>query len=103
MRLGAYPCRLKPKTLAAKVYQRRVINERHRHRYEVNNRFRAQIEKAGLVVSGLYPKKNLVEIIELSDHPFFIATQFHPEFLTRPVKPHPLFAALISAGIRNKK
>lgn len=103
MRLGAYPCRIQANSLAEKVYRKRVIQERHRHRYEVNNRYRSQIEKAGLVASGVYTQKNLVEIIELADHPYFIATQFHPEFLTRPIRPHPLFAALISASLRNNQ
>lgn len=103
MRLGAYPCQIQPKTRAAAVYGQKVVWERHRHRYEVNNRYRSQIEKAGLIVSGVYAKKNLVEIIELNDHPFFLATQFHPEFLTRPVKPHPLFTAFISASLKNQK
>ncbi len=102
MRLGAYPCRLKPKTLAAEAYGTRTISERHRHRYELNNKYRPQLEKAGLVVSGVYPEKNLAEIIELPDHPFFAGVQFHPEFLTRPTRPHPMFAAFMKAALKRK-
>jgi CTP synthase len=100
MRLGAYPCRLKPKTLAAAAYGARTISERHRHRYELNNKYRAQLEKAGLLVSGVYPEKNLAEIIELPGHPFFAGVQFHPEFLTRPTRPHPMFAAFMKAALK---
>ncbi|MEK7090190.1 MAG: gamma-glutamyl-gamma-aminobutyrate hydrolase family protein, partial [Patescibacteria group bacterium] len=101
MRLGGFPCELKEGTIAYKAYGEKRIIERHRHRYEFNNDFREQLEKQGLVVSGLNPQKNLVEIIELKKHPFFVGTQFHPELKSRPFKPHPLFCAFIKAA--NKK
>ncbi|MBX7077614.1 MAG: CTP synthase [Nannocystaceae bacterium] len=99
MRLGAYDCALVPGTLSAKIYGEPKISERHRHRYEVNNDYRARLEAAGLVLSGLSPDARLVEMIELptSTHPFFVACQFHPEFRSRPTAPHPLFAAYIAA------
>jgi len=99
MRLGAYPCRIKRKTLAYKVYAKDLIHERHRHRYEFNNKYRKLLEKKGMVFSGIYPKKNLVEIIELKDHPYFIAVQFHPEFKSKPDKAGPLFAEFIRAAL----
>jgi len=107
MRLGAYLCEIKPDTLAFKAYfglknnkkQPYYISERHRHRYELNNDFRPILEKKGLIMSGINPEKNLVEIIELKNHPFFIATQFHPEYKSRPLKPHPLFKEFIRACI----
>jgi CTP synthase len=99
MRLGAYPCALVPKSLAARVYGQTTISERHRHRYEFNNAFREPLQAAGLRLSGLSPDGKLVEMIELpSDvHPFFIGCQFHPEFRSRPTAPHPLFAAYVAA------
>ncbi len=97
MRLGAYCCRLVKKTKAQQAYKTKDVFERHRHRYELNNDFRDILEENGLVVSGINPQKNLVEIIELENHPFFIATQFHPEFRSRPIKPHPLFREFIKA------
>ncbi|MEO0090177.1 MAG: CTP synthase [candidate division WOR-3 bacterium] len=97
MRLGAYPCLLKENTIAFNAYQVRKIYERHRHRYEVNNQYLEILEKNGLVVSGFYEKEDLVEIIELKNHPFFVATQFHPEFKSRPLRPHPLFFAFVKA------
>ncbi|MFN3301437.1 MAG: CTP synthase [Patescibacteria group bacterium] len=106
MRLGAYPCLLKEKTLAYHAYfgEKKVkipiVFERHRHRYEVNNQFKEILEKKGLVFSGINPKSNLVEIIELRNHPFFLATQFHPEFKSRPLSPHPLFKEFIKAAIK---
>lgn len=100
MRLGAYPCVLQPGSLARKIYGQKEISERHRHRYEVNNTYRGKLEKAGLVFSGLSPKGNLVEIIELPNHPFFIATQFHPEFKSRPNRPHPLFMEFIKTSAK---
>jgi CTP synthase len=102
MRLGSYPCRLTRNTLAHKLYSAVNINERHRHRYEVNNDFRKTLEDCGLICSGLYQEGNLVEIIELKDHPFFIAGQFHPELKSRPMKPHPLFVGLVQAAIKYK-
>lgn len=97
MRLGLYDCAIKAGTLAEKLYGKTAIKERHRHRYEFNNDYRAQFEKAGLVVSGVNPQANLVEIVELPNHPFFIACQFHPELLSRPQHPHPLFQGLVAA------
>lgn len=100
MRLGGYRCSLKEGTLAYKLYNEPYIIERHRHRYEVNNNYRAILESNGLIVSGVYKEQDLVEIIELRDHPFFIATQFHPEFKSRPNRPHPLFTGFIKAALR---
>ncbi len=97
MRLGLYDCQIKAGTLAEKLYGTTAIKERHRHRYEFNNDYRAQFEKVGLVVSGINPQANLVEIIELPTHPFFIACQFHPELRSRPNRPHPLFKGLVAA------
>ncbi|NIA05581.1 MAG: CTP synthase [Proteobacteria bacterium] len=99
LRLGAYPCRLREGTLAHTAYRREEISERHRHRYEFNNLFRDQLEKAGLVVSGTSPDNTLVEIIELADHPWFLGCQFHPEFKSKPMKPHPLFREFIKAAL----
>ncbi len=100
MRLGLYDCQIKAGTLAAKLYGKTAIKERHRHRYEFNNDYRAQFEKAGLVVSGVNPQANLVEIVELPNHPFFIACQFHPELISRPQHPHPLFQGLVAAVVK---
>ena len=97
MRLGAYPCTLAPKSLAHKAYNHDEISERHRHRYEFNNQYREQLEEAGLKFSGLSPDGKLVEIIEIPDHPWFLACQFHPEFKSRPMDPHPLFKEYIKA------
>jgi CTP synthase len=101
MRLGVYPCRIVPGTKAAWAYQtqdeKSIIMERHRHRFEFNNTYRDDLKKAGLIVSGESPDGSLVEIVELKDHPFMVASQFHPEFLSRPDKPHPLFKAFIEA------
>lgn len=99
MRLGLYPCRIATDTLAYRLYGQEVVYERHRHRYEFNNAFRNLFLENGYVVSGTSPDGRLVEIIELRNHPFFIATQFHPEFLSRPNQPHPLFQGLIQAAI----
>ncbi len=98
MRLGKQPCEVKKGTLAERLYNAFIINERHRHRYEFNSEYRKQFEAAGIVVSGTSPDNELVEIIELKDHPFFIACQFHPEFLSKPHKPHPLFRGFIAAA-----
>jgi CTP synthase len=102
MRLGVYPCRVKDNTLAARLYKEELIYERHRHRYEVNNSYRPDLERAGLICSGVSPDYRLVEIVEMPDHPFFIATQFHPEFKSRPTRPHPLFAGLIEAALKRE-
>jgi CTP synthase len=98
MRLGGYPCKLINGTHAAAAYGKTEIRERHRHRYEFNNTYRERLEAEGLVVSGTLPDDSLVEIIEAPDHPWFVACQFHPEFLSHPYAPHPLFAAFVGAG-----
>ncbi len=98
MRLGAQPCQLAVGTKAARLYGAFVVNERHRHRYEFNNAYREKYQKAGFVCSGLSPDGKLVEVIELADHPFFLASQFHPEFLSKPHQPHPLFRGFIAAA-----
>jgi CTP synthase len=98
MRLGAYPCKLKEGSLAHSVYGEPQISERHRHRYEVQNQYRSTLEQHGLVISGTSPDGELVEMIELGDHPYFIACQFHPEFKSRPTRPHPLFARFVEAA-----
>ena len=97
MRLGSYPCIVKKGTLAYKVYQSELINERHRHRYEFNNDYKEELENAGLKCSGTSPDGTLVEIVELSEkrHPYFIAGQFHPELKSRPDNPSPIFVGLI--------
>lgn len=104
MRLGAYPCKIIPGTLAEEVYGESVIYERHRHRYEVNNQFRQQLVDAGLVIGGVSPDERLVEMVELprSEHPYFIASQGHPEFKSRPTRCHPLFSGLIQAAIASE-
>ena len=99
MRLGAYPCRLLAGSKAAEAYGTELIFERHRHRYEVNPRFRRRLEEAGLICSGESPDRTLVEIIELADHPWFVASQFHPEFKSRPDRPHPLFRDFVGAAL----
>lgn len=100
MRLGAFDCELKPGTKAYSAYQKSKISERHRHRYEFNNKYRKEFEKLGLVISGVNPQRNLVEIIELKNHPFFVGVQFHPEFKSRFLTPHPLFAGLVKAAVK---
>jgi len=100
MRLGTYPCKIKKGTLTSQIYNEEIIYERHRHRYEVNNKFREQLEKEGLVISGMSPDNNLIEMIEVKDHPFFVASQFHPEFKSRPWKPAPMFNHFIEASSR---
>ncbi|OIP81291.1 CTP synthetase [Candidatus Peregrinibacteria bacterium CG22_combo_CG10-13_8_21_14_all_44_10] len=103
LRLGQYPCKVTKGTKTHKLYGKSLIYERHRHRYEVNNRFRDKLKNTDWQVAGIYEKDNLVEIAELKNHPFMIGCQFHPEFLSRPNKPHPLFAGLIEASIKHKK
>ncbi len=100
MRLGGYTAKLKKGTLIASIYESEEIVERHRHRYEVMNVYLPQLEKAGMVVSGRHPKRNLVETIELKDHPWFLGCQYHPELKSKPLKPHPLFASFIAASYR---
>jgi CTP synthase len=97
MRLGRWPCKILPDTLASRVYGSDLAHERHRHRYEVNNAYREALEEAGMVFSGTSPDGRLVEIAELKDHPFFIGSQFHPEFKSRPLRPHPLFFGFVAA------
>jgi CTP synthase len=103
MRLGIYPCKLEEGSKAFKAYGEQVIYERHRHRYEFNNEYRKEITKAGLKITGVSPDNRLVEIVEVEDHPWFVATQFHPEFKSRPNRPHPLFRDFIKAALENKK
>ncbi len=98
MRLGTYPCKITKDTITSEIYNDEVIYERHRHRYEVNNKYRDVLEKNGLVFSGLSPDNNLVEMIELTDHPFFVASQFHPEFKSRPWEPAPMFNKFIQSA-----
>jgi len=103
LRLGSYPCVLKPGTLAHQAYGRDEIQERHRHRYEFNNAYRQQFEEKGLVVSGASPDDTLVEIVELADHPWYLGCQFHPEFKSKPMHPHPLFREFIRAALQQKQ
>jgi CTP synthase len=103
MRLGTYPCVLVPGTRAHDAYGQELVHERHRHRFEFNNSFREQLEQAGFVISGHSPDGRLVEIIELRDHPWFVASQFHPEFLSRPNSPHPLFREFVAAAARTQR
>jgi len=103
MRLGSYECALTPGTLAHKAYAADSVRERHRHRYEVNNAYVGQFQRAGMIVSGVNPRRNLVEVIELKNHPWFLATQAHPEFQSKPNKAHPLFAAFIGAALKEKR
>ena len=98
MRLGTYPCKIEKNTLTSEIYKDEVIYERHRHRYEVNNKYRDTLEENGLIFSGLSPDNNLVEMIELKDHPFFVASQFHPEFKSRPWEPSPIFNSFIKSA-----
>ncbi|OGZ74716.1 MAG: CTP synthase [Candidatus Staskawiczbacteria bacterium RIFCSPLOWO2_01_FULL_37_25b] len=102
MRLGAYNCKLKPGTISYKAYGGSNISERHRHRYELNNEYREILEKNGMLMAGVNPEKNLVEIIEIPNHPFFVASQFHPEFKSRPLRPHPLFREFIKTCLRKQ-
>ena len=99
MRLGAYPCKVNEGTFAYEAYQDEVIYERHRHRYEFNNEYRDLLSKKGLIISGLSPDERLVEMIEIKDHPWFVGVQFHPEFLSRPNRPHPLFIGFLGATL----
>jgi len=99
MRLGRYPCRLVPGSLAAAAYGTAEVGERHRHRYEVNNAYRPILERHGLRVTGIYPEQDLVEIVELPGHPWFVGTQFHGEYRSRPTRPHPLYRAFVRAAL----
>ena len=97
MRLGAYPCRLAADTNAMKAYNTENISERHRHRFEFNNAYKEKLKEAGLIISGASPDHDLVEIVELKDHPWYLGCQFHPEFKSKPMTPHPLFREFIKA------
>ena len=103
MRLGAYSCHIENNSMAAKAYQKEEISERHRHRYEFNNAFLDQLKEKGLVISGTSPNGELVEIVEIGDHPWFLGCQFHPEFKSRPMEPHPLFRDFIEASLKNSQ
>jgi CTP synthase len=103
MRLGAYACRLKKGSKAASIYGDTLVKERHRHRFEFNNKYLEQIEEAGLKATGVNPDSGLVEIVELKDHPWFVGVQFHPELRSTVLNPHPLFVKFVEAAIRNKK
>ena len=103
MRLGVYPCHVRKGSWAHRSYGRDTILERHRHRYELNNQYRKKLERAGLRVTGFYPKENLGEIVEFQPHPWFVAVQFHPEFGSRPLRPHPLFKDFIGAALQHRK
>jgi len=98
MRLGAYPCRLLEGSRAREIYGAAEISERHRHRFEVNNAYRDMLEEQGLTISGTSPDGNLVEMIEITEHPWFVAGQFHPELKSRPTRPHPLFDSFVRAA-----
>jgi CTP synthase len=102
MRLGAYKCKLNPRSLSYKFYKSALISERHRHRYELNNDYLPLFKEKGLVIGGINPESGLVEIIEIKKHPFFVGTQFHPEFKSKPLEPHPLFKGFIKACLKNK-
>jgi len=103
MRLGLYPCRLADGSVSRSVYGSELIYERHRHRYEFNNHYRELLQANGLHITGLSPSERLVEIVELPDHPWFVGVQFHPEFKSRPNRPHPLFADFIRASLEGGK
>jgi CTP synthase len=97
MRLGSYACKLAPGSLAQKIYKKDLIQERHRHRFEFNNKYREILKKYGLTLSGICEERDLVEMIEIKNHPWFVGCQFHPEFKSKPMNPHPLFTSFISA------
>lgn len=103
MRLGVYPCKVPEGTLTYQAYQDEIVYERHRHRWEFNNSYREQLTEAGLVIGGTLPKGSLVEIVEIKNHPWYVATQFHPEFKSRPTNPHPLFREFVKAALSNKQ
>ncbi len=103
LRLGLYPCKLSEDTLAYEAYQDEVVYERHRHRYEFNNEYRQQMEEKGFIFSGTSPDGRLIEIVELKDHPWFLASQFHPEFTSRPTRPQPLFREFIRASMESSQ
>ena len=100
MRLGAFDCTLQAGTLSHRAYGTETISERHRHRFELNNEYREQLREKGLVMAGTNPKLDLVEIIEIPDHPWFVGVQFHPEFKSKPIRPHPLFRGFVGAALK---
>ena len=102
MRLGAYQCKLTPKTLAYETYGSSEVRERHRHRYEVNNHYRKILSEHGLVFSGLNSELDLIEMVEIKGHPWFLTCQFHPEFKSKPFEPHPLFVGFVRASLKNR-
>lgn len=102
LRLGSYPCVLDKSSKAYKVYGEELVHERHRHRYEVNNDYREELVNAGMKLSGISPDGRIVEMVEITSHPWFMATQAHPEFKSRPNRPHPLFREFIGAAIKNQ-
>jgi CTP synthase len=103
MRLGSYDCKLKENTMAHEAYQEELVEERHRHRFELNNDFREALEEKGLIISGTSPDDFLVEIVEIKDHPWFLGCQFHPEFKSRPNRAHPIFVSFMQATMDNLK
>ncbi len=103
MRLGAYPCKLTEGSLASRIYGKKSISERHRHRYEFNREYEKVMKSQGLIISGGSPDGNFVEIVEIGDHPWFLGCQFHPEFKSKPLLPHPLFVSFIEAALTYKK
>ena len=103
MRLGAWKCEIKPNSLAHKIYGQTTISERHRHRYEYNNKYVDELQKAGLIASGVNPDTGLVEIVELENHPFFIGVQYHPEYKSTVANPHPIFVNFVAAAVNSHK
>ena len=103
MRLGNYDCHIKEDTLAYQIYQKEMVQERHRHRFEFNNSFLLKFKQTGIIFSGINLENDLIEIIELDDHPWFMGMQFHPEFQSRPNRPHPMFKGFIESAIRMKQ
>ena len=102
MRLGLYPCKMESDSISRKAYDEEIIYERHRHRYELNNEYRSRLQDHGMLMVGVSPDEKLVEIVELNHHPWFVGVQFHPEFKSRPNRPHPLFVSFVDAAIDNK-
>ena len=103
MRLGAYPCHIQPNSVMEEAYGKRLITERHRHRYELNNNYRQELETAGMQISGTSPDGRLAEAVEIPNHPFFVGVQYHPEFKSRPNRAHPLFRAFIKAALQKQE
>jgi CTP synthase len=101
-RLGSYPCRVVKGSIAYAAYGSELVHERHRHRYEYNNAYRKELIRAGLTITGVYEKLDLVEIVELDGHPWFVGVQYHPEFQSRPIEPHPLFRSFVEASAKHR-